>query len=95
MMRNRQDRQTYCFNKWDKGDFVYNEPEDALMKLARGAKIGKRLSKCTICPVGNSSCPNMIDISMLGVHPTKKAECTEVQVCSLGISDIDHCPLSK
>lgn len=65
------------------------------MELKAGEKLGEVLSACTICPVGNATCENYIDLIFVGFHPEKKLQEHKIMICGLGIADIDHCPLSK
>ncbi len=79
--------------KWNRGEFTYSKPEENLMKLESGEKIGNTLSACTICPVGNTTCANYFTIIVAGFHPEKKMEKKEIIVCPAGIQDVDNCPL--
>lgn len=83
------------FDKWDKGEYVYPQVAESVMKVGEGKKIGRRLSNCTICPVGNATCTDILTLTAIGICPNKDAECAELMICSLGVHDIDHCPLSK
>lgn len=81
--------------KWDRGEFTYSKEEKELMKLEGGQRIGDILNRCTICPVGNATCVNYFKIVIAGYHPEKKMKRTEIMVCSLGVTNMNHCPLSK
>lgn len=91
-MKNRMARN---FAKWDKGEFVYPEVAESLIKLDDGKKIGRRLSNCTICPVHNSSCTNMFVLAIAGICPGKAIDTRELMICSLGVQDDGNCPLNK
>jgi len=83
------------FKKWDRGEHTYSEAETGLMKLDDGTKIGDVLSTCTICPVHNRTCSNYFTITTAGLHPEIGIEERTIMICSLGVEDIDRCPLSK
>jgi len=81
--------------RWNRGEYVYSEEEEALMKLKSGEKIGQILNNCTICPVRNATCLHYFTITIAGFHPEKKMEKKEIIICSSGIQDADNCPLNK
>ena len=83
------------WDRWDRGEYVYSEKEEALMKLKDGDRIGQILDNCTICPVGNATCIHYFTIIVAGFHPEKKMEKKEIRICSLGIQNVDNCPLNK
>jgi hypothetical protein len=83
------------FKAWDKGEHTFNESEEALMALKFGEKLGNTLSECTICPVGNGTCEHFMMVECYGILPGTPGKLRQVMVCSLGIEDIDSCPLSK
>jgi len=80
---------------WDAGEHVFSEVEDALMAVKPGEVIGDVLSKCTICPVGNGTCEQFMEVSCYGILPGQIGKIVKVMVCTIGVVDIDHCPLSK
>jgi len=81
--------------RWDRGEYVYSGVEEALIKLKSSEKIGQILNNCTICPVGNATCIHYFTIVVAGFHPEKKMEKKEIRICSLGIQNVDNCPLNK
>jgi len=80
---------------WDKGGFVLNLLERKLQALKTGEELKDVLSGCTVCPVGNATCLNYLDLLFVGFHPSKGCEKHSIMICGLGVKDIDHCPLSK
>lgn len=81
--------------KWEKGEHVYSKPEEKLLSLKKGEKIGNNLSDCTICPIGNSTCLDYFKIEIFGYHPEKHSLKKTLMICSIGISDFEKCPLNK
>lgn len=81
--------------KWNRGEYVYSEAEEALMKLEGGERIGKILVNCTICPVGNATCSEYFTITTAGFHPEKRMEKHEIMICSAEVQKVDDCPLNK
>jgi hypothetical protein len=57
------------FDIWDKGEYTYNEVDEKLLKLEEGEEIKDILSKCTICPVGNGTCTDYIELNVYGFNP--------------------------
>jgi len=88
-------QQPNVWEKWDRGEFTYSKPEEKLMNLKEGEKIGNILEKCTKCPVGNATCLEYFEIKIHGIHPEKKMKTTEIMFCPLGITSTDACPLNK
>lgn len=82
-------------DKWDKGEFTYSGPEEALRQLNAGEKIGSILRNCTICPVRNGTCVERFTIVVAGYHPEKGTKEVEIWICPSGAKTIDECCLSK
>ncbi|MGB2762488.1 MAG: hypothetical protein WBC21_03030 [Minisyncoccales bacterium] len=86
------------WDKWDKGESTYNPVEEALINLKEGQKletIFHLLGSCTICPVGNTTCTDYMKIKILGFHPELPGKKHSLIICSLGVENVDDCPLNK
>lgn len=83
------------FDVWDRGEYTHDGAMHDLMELNGGDKLGDILKDCTICPVGNGTCPSFMTFEVYGFHPEKSGQLTTIMICALGISDIHKCPLSK
>ena len=85
-----------AFDAWDEGHHTLGSEEGALFEHAEGEKLGDLMSEWTVCPIGNGTCNDMVDVRMLAIHPDKPPENVVVQLCPLGVSgDGDSCPLNK
>lgn len=85
-----------AIEKWEKGEHYFGEIGEALRNLKDGEKIGNILSKCTICPIHNSSCHDFLELAVYGVHPEKRGTLKKLSICELGIEgDGIKCPLNK
>ena len=87
--------QKTIFDKWDAGKHTYSVAEEKLIALKGGEEISSATEDLTICPVGNASCIDMINMEIVGFHPTKKSEHRIIQVCGLGVKNGNKCPLNK
>jgi hypothetical protein len=82
-------------DKWDKGEHVFSDIEDALITSQEGEEIGHLFNGMTKCPVSNASCHNYIIIKMYGFCPTKPGKIEEIWLCPFGAKNIGDCKLSK
>ena len=84
------------FDVWDKGEHTYDGAMDDLVKLKSGEKFRDIMKDCTICPVGNGTCPSYMTIRVYGYNPGKPGKNVELMVCSVGVGgDGEKCPLNK
>jgi hypothetical protein len=100
----RWDKGQYTFDG-AMANFVEYDEEDKLISIyPEGEPIGNIFNwirpeedtiECTFCPVHNGTCNSMMKLEIFGFHPHKKGKKMMIDICSIGVSNIDKCPLSK
>ena len=81
--------------EWDKGRYSVAAAEEKLLNLDRGKKVGDLFKGMTVCPIGNASCHDYLEVEVFGFHPDGSKRFRRC-LCTLGIEgDGDKCPLNK
>lgn len=86
-------------------NFVEYDKEDKLVHIyPEGKPVGNIFNwirhdeadiECTFCPVHNGTCASLMRLEIFGFHPHKKGKKIIIDICSIGVTNIDKCPLSK